>query len=829
MTFRQLFLSRSASPRFPGLSLSLGFAAALATSLGQAQEGAIRATPLPTPGAAAGPVAQPVQKEIELTYADMLFSQKQWVLAAQQYQNFVQAHPASVNLEAGWFRLGECYLQTGQTADAEKTFSFVIGTFKKGPFVGSAAYRVAVFKYNAKDYRNAVAYFELAEKNLSSPEGRLQATFNRARALQITEQTKASITAYEQVLTQVKEGPLLEPALIEVARLLFSSGDTKKAYERFKELTQVAKDPEVKSEAYARAGLLAAELGKSEESSQFLDLAMKGDAKGEWKGLAQVGLIFNHFGKNEYAKVIEIHKQGALRIPPDLEAKTLLIIAHSYRLSNQLDAAAQAYGEIESKFRGQPDGAEAGYRRLQCLYEKGDGGFLIYADHFVEQQAKLDPESSRIDLTYLMKGEWYFNLAQKAKDEEARDAYVKSADAYGKVRLASIDDKYRGPRLYKLGWAQIEAGSRAEGAAELGEYLSHFPDGEYATSALAKRGMTLQSLEDYPGALAEFKRLVERFPESSEAEFAQEQIALIHLARREIPNMIAAYATLLEKYPKTKAAAEANYWVGFGQLDSKKYAEALPPLQKARELDRATYHDKASYGIIMAYYQTEDVARLYPELRDYHNLPDLAKQENDPKALRRPSLEIPPQIITYCGRKLFIEKKYAEAEQMLALGATPKEPEKTEADVWDTLARSRMELKRWDGVIEPLDALLKIAQRPSQRADAYLMQSRARLNLRQFQEARQAADEVLKLVKTGKLAAEARMLLGDVQSAEGQPAEAAKTYHILSQIFPDDREITPRALAKASQAYKTAGDAAKAGEVEAMLKTSFPDFVPGVE
>ena len=786
----------------------------------------IRATPLPTPGATPVPTesSPSLTKEIELTYADMLFSQKQWPLAAVQYRRFVQDHPASPNAEAGWFRLGECYLQAAQEADAEKTFSYVINHYKKGPFVGSAAYRVAVLKYNAKDYGNSVPYFELAEKNLAAPEGRLQALFNRARALQLTDQTKESIAAYELVLNQVKEGPLYEPALLEVARLLFANGDSEKAYARFKELAGVAKDPEMQAEAYARAGLLAAELGKAEESTQFLDKALKGDSKGEWKGLAQVGLIFNHFGKSEYDKVIEVFEKGQFTIPADLEAKTLLIVAHSYRLSNQLEGAIKAYGEIESKFRGQPEGAEAGYRRLQCLFEKNDGGFLIYADHFIEEQGKIDPSSSRIDMTYLMKGEWFFSQAQKLTGEEAKAAYIAAAEAYEKVKLSNIDDKYRGPRLYKLGWAQVEAGNRAAGAAELGEYLRFFPDGEYATSALAKRGVTLQSLEDFPGALAEFKRLVEKFSESPEAEFAQEQIANIHLARRAIPEMIAAYTTLLEKYPKTKAAAEANYWTGFGYLDTKQYDKVVAPLSKSRDLDRAAYHDKATYGIVMALYQTEKVAELYGELRDYYNLPNLDKPSSDPPAARRPGLEIPSQIITYCGRKLFIEKQYPSAEQMLTLGSTPKEPDKTEAEVWDTLARCRSQLERWDGIAEPLENYLKLVQRPSQRAEAYLLLATANLKLKKFDAARQSADEVMKLVKTGKLNAEARLLLGDIQVAEGQPAEAAKTYFILSQIFPDDREITPRALDKASRAYRAAGDATKAVEIESMLKTGFPDY-----
>ena len=39
-----------------------------------------------------------------------------------------------------------------------------------------------------------------------------------------------------------------------------------------------------------------------------------------------------------------------------------------------------------------------------------------------------------------------------------------------------------------------------------------------------------------------------------------------------------------------------------------------------------------------------------------------------------------------------------------------------------------------------------------------------------------------------------------------------------------DPEITPIALSKAAEAFRQAGDAAKAAELETQLKTGFPDF-----
>ncbi len=56
-----------------------------------------------------------------------------------------------------------------QVEDAVTTFNYLINTFRKGSFVGSAPYRLAVLRFNSKDYRNALAYFKVAKDELSDP------------------------------------------------------------------------------------------------------------------------------------------------------------------------------------------------------------------------------------------------------------------------------------------------------------------------------------------------------------------------------------------------------------------------------------------------------------------------------------------------------------------------------------------------------------------------------------------------------------------------------------------------------------------------------------
>lgn len=807
---------------------------------------AVRAKPVGPDGLPVTPESAETgaQKEDLLAYADLLFSQKQYALAARQYQIFLKQYPQSPNIQAGWFRLGECYLQVGQTEDAVTTFTYVVNTYKTGAFVGSAAYRLAVLNYNAKKYVEAQKYFAVAAEHLSSPEAKLPASFYLARCLQFIEKPKEAIAAYEKVLgaepppseSTVKwKNPFRERCLLETARLLYDLGDTDAAFVRFEELSGNAEDPEIREESLARAGLLATEMGDVEKSNRYLEKALAIEGDSPWKSLATIGLIFNHFAREEYDEVLAIYNRGVFDAPSDTRPKMLLIVGHSHRLTGNLDSAVDLYTLVEKNYRDRPEGAEAAYRKLQCLHEQKDGGLSVYIDRFVAEQRPIDPENAFIDLALLMKAESHFAAAQVAESRDlpdvARENYGTAAEAYTGVRESNIPDKYHEPRLYKLGWSQVEAGDATGGITALGRFTRRFPDSSLIPSALAKRATTYRSIDDFEAAIADYREIVDRFPKAAEVEFALQQIALIHGNRREIPFMISAYEELLEKFPETPGAAEAHYWIGVGNFDQEKYEEALEPLDRARKLEPETYAAKASLRIILAHYQTEKLGSLAREAGAYldgrtSELP-ATQPGGEPAAAGRklpadrPS--IPPQVLSYLGQHLFDNRDFEQAEKFLTGASTPEKPANTSSDVWDLLGQSRMEIGKYAEAIEPWDIYLTMTERPTNRGKAYLAKGEAYYNLKQFEEAREAARECLKTIKQGRVNAKARMLLGDITAAEGDMAGAAREYLVVSQIFIDD-EITPVALQKAAKAYREAGETAKADQLETQLKSSFPDF-----
>jgi len=571
-----------------------------------------------------GKPGAPPQEDV-LSYADLLYGQKQYALAAQQYQTFVKENPKSPNIQAGWFRLGECYLQVGQAKDAETTFNYIIKTYKKGPFVGSSAYRLAVLRFNAKDYKNALPYFQVAASELSDPAARLQSHFYEARSLQLTGQAPKALAEYEAVMKLTppdSKNPFRERCLLESARLFFDLGDLKKALSHFEELAETAKTQDFKEEALVRGGLLAAEAGKPEISEKFLDQALRFSDTSPWKALAQVGAIFNAFTRKDYDRVISIYTRGGTGgAAPESRAKMLLVVGHSFRLKGDLENAIRLYSLVESKFSNQPEGAEAGYRKLQMLYQQGDNALPAMAERYALKERQIDKNNKFIDMAYLMKAEWHFQKAEESAggpgSEFAKQHYAAAAAAYKAVRAANIDKKYQITRIYKQGWSEIESGDLKEGILTLSRFIKENPNHSLTSSALAKRGAAYLNLQDFSSALGDFEKIIQKFPQAPELEYAMQQVALIHGHKRELPEMIAGYLALLKQFPDTEGKAEAHYWIGAGQFDLEKYQKAIPELQLARDLDPSGFGDKATLRLVLANYYLEKIDDLSAESRRY--------------------------------------------------------------------------------------------------------------------------------------------------------------------------------------------------------------------
>ncbi|MFK5923006.1 MAG: tetratricopeptide repeat protein [Verrucomicrobiota bacterium] len=745
--------------------------------------------------------------EDDLTYANLLFSHKQYAIAIRQYELFLKNHPQSPNGASAAFRLAECYLQLPQLVQAKQAYERLIKQYKTGVYSGSAAFRLATLYFNEKNFAKAIPYFEIAEKNIANPKLEEQAYYYRARCLQLTGKKQEAVEAYEQLLVtsgQGEENPFAGNARSAIAHLYVELDNNEKAFEALKNVIAHSKDADELDEAYARGGLIAAKLGKREESNQMLDKVLQSESGKTWKALAQIGLIFNQFSAGDYEAVIRSYSRGIYDAPADSRAQMLLLVAHSYRLTKDLKQAAKVYAIVERNYRDREEGIEAGYRRLQCLNSLNDGGLAVLAARYVEQQQKIDASVKYIDLALLMKAEWHFEHSQ----------YADAAKAYAAIRTENIPQEHHIAWLYKLGWSQLEGGQVEEGISTLGKFLKQYPDDALASSVLAKRASVYQLTKDPKRALRDYQTLTSKYSSSKELEFAMQQIAVIQLAMKDTEAMVKAFIDLLEKFPQTSVLAEAHFWIGSGYIQQKKYQQAIPFLEKARKEDEKTYYEVATRRIILAAYQLEQLEKMTSETETFLST--------------KRKLTIPVPIFTYVGIKLFEDGQFERAARFLELASSPDSPSQTRPEVWNYLGQANLKLEHYAKAVAPFDFYLKFIARPALRAKTLVNKGKAQLGIKDFEEAKKSANEALRLQKEGRINATARMLLGDIAFANNDAQGAARLYLIVSQIFVDPL-ITPEALHKAAVAFDKSGQTDKAAQLKAKLKEKYPVFEAGKE
>lgn len=743
-------------------------------------------------------------------YANLVYGQKAYDLAVKQYTEYLRLYPKGEHAQKAWYRLGESHLNLNRPTEAEQAYRQLIENFKRGDYVANAAYRIASLAYNRKNHGQAAAYFDVAIANTQQEKVRQSALYYRGRSL--TEQGKPDLAhqAFEKLAETRENNPYWDRAVLQMARVHKAAGKTAEARRDYQRLASDAVDPATKAEALVELGSLLADAGeqaeaiKSFEQALLINTSDKDSPIHALRSLARYGLIELYTKTGEWQKVVDSYQfTEVTQIPENLRPRTWLRVGEAYRHLNNCRRAIDLFMMIDQYFPRSPENAEAGFRRLLCLNELKDPSLPQVAEEVIARIRSHDPESDQIDLSRFLIAENYF----------LRGEHALACEAYKKLRVEKIPEKFHGPLHFHMGWACAEAGRPGEAVTAFTKFIEAHPQDPQIPAVLAKRGLAYKAMEDWKNAEADFGRIIEQHADSTAAELAHEQLALIKGQRRDVEGMVAAFEKLLEKYPVSRAAPAAYYWIGSGRFDLKQYEQAVTALEKARQLDPQTYGREAGLKILLSYYYLQDLERLVKAVEA-----ERLKEGGEAR--------VPRPVYQYIGLKYFEREDMTLADKYLTLAATTAAPHETDPRVWYALSEARLATDRHEAAIEAADHYVSREDlAPALKAKGLLNKATALFYLRRFDEAAPLANEALRLQPEARVQAYLRLLLGDISAARGDYQNAAQIYVIPSQMF-DDPEITPLALWKTVQALTRAGKEKEAADYRQDLEKRFPAFQP---
>jgi TolA-binding protein len=460
----------------------------------------------------------------------------------------------------------------------------------------------------------------------------------------------------------------------------------------------------------------------------------------------------------------------------------MLLVANSYRQLGKHQKALELYNQLVHIYPNTAEAYDARYQRLVSLDAIKDPTLVAEVDSYLATT----PNRDRADKAKLLKAQALF---QQKKFEPAARLYLELSNS-------SLADQYKADCYYAAGFSFLQLKDEQSAIHAFTGLIDKFPKHKMASKALLKRALLYQEAKNFPAAVNDFNKIIADYRASAETEAALLQKGL----------------TLGQQgdYPDSAGAAQANYWIGWAAFEAKRYQDAIAPLTQARQLSPDEFGEKTTLRLILCY-------------QNLHRKSEAAKEvdgfiQKDPQ---RVSMVL--DVCRWLGSEFYNENNFSQSAKYLGLMTKNMEPVNVDKGIWLNLGRSLNELKNYQDAIEAINHYLETATDPADRAQGFLALSGAQLGAKELDPATKSAEQALSLQPEGRLNAEARMLIGDIDSARGNYENAARSYMSVALLY-EDPEVTPQALEHAYEAFQKAGNEPQATKTLSELKTRFPNY-----
>jgi len=769
------------------------------------------------------PKAQPVaedktpkgQDQDLFDYAMLAFGQKDYTIAAQSFDKYMQTYPQGRQAPWALFRLGECYRLQGRTEESERYDRDVLDRYPSSEAAPNAAYWLGVTAYNSGDFKAAAGYFGICEAKTTVPAVKLAAAFYKSEAYGGLKDHKKQMEALKPVLAVKKGNDFLERALLSTATILQKEQRNKEALPILTELLATSTNPKVQGDAGLKAAIIQSDLKNPEEAVRLYELVLKNkDAPPEQRGAALVGLIGELSVQGNYESVIDSYNRNAGLLPPvDLRPRLLMQLGNAYRAKKSYARAIVPYETILQSSPQTELTFEAAYWRLYCYYMLEDKRLGDLAREFVATYGPAHQDHEFINKARLLVADHHFN----------RQEYHQAADEYAQIKVTALPENLRSSTWYHKGWSEAESGKNSDAIASLTEFIKGSPGDPGLAKALAKRGLCYKESHDNDKALVDFQRIIKEFPKDDSVELAYYLSAMVHGDQGHTKEMMNDFDMLVKLFPGSAAKAEALYRAGVACIELKDTERALPFLRAAVSTDPKAYGNIGSQKIQLCLWNKKDVEALAKEVDAY-------------RATYKDAV-MPPSMLGFLGLTFFNRKEYNRSVKYLTWASTPDVPQNTDPRIWNFLAQSLLEIKSYDDCLKATEHFLATSPDALSKALGLLTKAKALLGLGKLDSAQDAADEGLRIVKDGGVQGQFLILQGDALLAEGDKLEtegnhdgatakwrsAAGKYVVPSQVLSDAR-VTPEALSKEAKALDRLGEKIKADEMRRLLKKDYPKY-----
>lgn len=516
-------------------------------------------------------------------FANGLYTQKLWGLAAENLDKFVKANPNHPQAKRAAYQLAAAIFRNddkGKTdyAGAAAAYERALKEYPDPKLGAVARFELADAYFNLKDFARAAATFGQFLATQPGAEQGAEAAYMQGESFYALKKPTEARAAYAKVLSTYPTSRPAPYAQLAIGTLAEESGQMAQAAAAYQTVWQKYPQSEVVGEARLRGANVLLSLSKWKEAGAQFEAVLTDPKLSKWKSDALLGLADAQFGAKDWRGAGAAYEQALAALPAKDARRAALQIRLADSFFNAKDWTRAVASYTPQVASGDAKiAANALYFRARSL---GEAGRKNEAIKDFESLLERFPTHSRASRAALYLGDLY---------AEAKDA-VRAAEAYRVVLTKypqSKEVKDAQESLVDLA-GNLGQSSSSNASGDLEKVLRSLPPGRASGNAQLRLAQAAYARGDWAKTAQLAQGALGAKPDAATTENALYLLASAQYNTAQLAPSAATFRRQLASYPKGSLAPSAHLGLSWALLDAKKWSEAqtaartgITALQKA--------------------------------------------------------------------------------------------------------------------------------------------------------------------------------------------------------------------------------------------------------
>ena len=293
----------------------------------------------------------------EFIFAQGLYEDGKFGLAAVQFQKFIEDFPENRNCDRAQYLLGACFWNQEKYEEAISAFDRLLQKYPESDWVDDSLYQVGENYYRLRNYAEAIPYYETLIENY--PQSNLIAPSLYSLGYVYVEQKnyEGSLRVFRKLRDEFPEFKQISEVHYIIAKILYDNKRYPEAINEYSTFIRAFPTSKYRSNVYLERGWAYFEEGNYGKARD--DFAAVGAFF--WLGESLYNLGQFREARKAYEKALE-------KPEPTWKPQAYYGVAYTYFKEKNYPQAADAFEKYIAAFPDSPNLAESWTRLGDCLY-----------------------------------------------------------------------------------------------------------------------------------------------------------------------------------------------------------------------------------------------------------------------------------------------------------------------------------------------------------------------------------------------------------------------------------------------------------------------------